>query len=44
MPRHVLRDDDLTPAEQHEVLNLAATLEQTPYDVRWLLNAAEGTP
>ncbi len=32
MTRHFLRDDDLTPAEQHEVLSLAATLKQAPYD------------
>ena len=30
--RHFLRDDDLTPAEQHEVLHLAASLKQAPYD------------
>jgi len=36
MPRHFLRDDDLTPAEQSEVLSLAATLKQAPYDVRSL--------
>ncbi|MCU1593399.1 MAG: argF [Frankiales bacterium] len=28
MPRHFLADDDLTPAEQAEVLDLAATLKQ----------------
>jgi ornithine carbamoyltransferase len=32
MIRHFLRDDDLTPAEQHEVLSLAASLKQAPYD------------
>ncbi len=32
MTRHFLRDDDLSPAEQHEVLSLAATLKQSPYD------------
>jgi ornithine carbamoyltransferase len=32
MTRHFLRDDDLTPAEQHEVLSLAASLKQAPYD------------
>ena len=32
MTRHFLRDDDLTPAEQHEVLHLAASLKQAPYD------------
>src|SRR4029079_1090621 len=31
MTRHFLRDDDLTPAEQHEVLHLAASLKQAPY-------------
>jgi ornithine carbamoyltransferase len=36
MPRHFLRDDDLSPAEQHEVLSLAATLKQAPYDSRSL--------
>ncbi|HEY2699669.1 MAG TPA: ornithine carbamoyltransferase [Pseudonocardiaceae bacterium] len=30
MPRHFLRDDDLTPAEQAEVLDLAATLKADP--------------
>ena len=28
MPRHFLRDDDLTPAEQAEVLELAAAMKQ----------------
>jgi len=32
MTRHFLRDDDLTPAEQNEVLSLAASLKQAPYD------------
>jgi ornithine carbamoyltransferase len=32
MSRHLLRDDDLSPAEQHEVLSLAASLKQAPYD------------
>ena len=32
--RHFLRDDDLTPAEQAEVLALAAHLKQAPYDAR----------
>ncbi len=32
MTRHFLRDDDLSPAEQQEVLALAATLKQAPYD------------
>jgi ornithine carbamoyltransferase len=31
MTRHFLRDDDLTPAEQAEVLDLAATLKAAPY-------------
>jgi ornithine carbamoyltransferase len=30
--RHFLRDDDLTPAEQAEVLDLAAELKAAPYD------------
>jgi ornithine carbamoyltransferase len=30
--RHFLRDDDLSPVEQGEVLVLAATLKQSPYD------------
>ncbi len=30
MPRHFLRDDDLTPAEQAEVLDLAATMKADP--------------
>ncbi len=34
MPRHFLRDDDLTPAEQLEVLALAASLKQAPYDTK----------
>ena len=32
MTRHFLRDDDLSPTEQREVLALAATLKQAPYD------------
>ena len=31
MTRHFLRDDDLTPAEQAEVLSLAASMKQEPY-------------
>ncbi|MGB0435990.1 MAG: ornithine carbamoyltransferase [Mycobacterium sp.] len=31
MTRHFLRDDDLTPGEQAEVLALAAELKQTPF-------------
>jgi len=30
MPRHFLRDDDLTPAEQAEVLSLAAAMKRDP--------------
>ncbi|MFZ2016201.1 MAG: ornithine carbamoyltransferase [Nocardioides sp.] len=36
MTRHFLRDDDLSPAEQADVLGLAATLKQAPYDSRAL--------
>jgi ornithine carbamoyltransferase len=32
MIRHFLRDDDLSPGEQQEVLALAATLKRAPYD------------
>jgi len=32
MTRHFLRDDDLSPAEQQEVLLLASTLKRAPYD------------
>jgi ornithine carbamoyltransferase len=32
MTRHFLRDDDLTPAEQARVLDLAAELKHKPYD------------
>jgi ornithine carbamoyltransferase len=32
MMRHFLRDDDLSPSEQDEVLDLAATLKRSPYD------------
>jgi ornithine carbamoyltransferase len=32
MIRHFLRDDDLSPAEQAEVLDLAGSLKQAPYD------------
>ena len=31
MPRHFLADDDLTPAEQAEVLELAAAMKREPY-------------
>jgi ornithine carbamoyltransferase len=34
MSRHFLRDDDLTPAEQAEVLALAVRLKAAPYDAR----------
>ena len=34
MVRHFLADDDLTPAEQAEVLDLAARLKAAPYDAR----------
>ena len=32
MTRHFLADDDLSPAEQAEVLTLAATIKRAPYD------------
>lgn len=34
MIRHFLRDDDLTPAEQTQVIDLAAKLKAAPYDAR----------
>ncbi|MFE0751316.1 ornithine carbamoyltransferase [Gordonia sp. NPDC058843] len=34
MTRHFLRDDDLTPAEQAEVLALAAEVKNKPFDFR----------
>lgn len=34
MTRHLLRDDDLTPAEQAEVLDLAVKLKAAPYSAR----------
>ncbi|SDS11793.1 ornithine carbamoyltransferase [Nocardioides scoriae] len=34
MTRHFLRDDDLTPAQQAEVLDLAVRLKAAPYDER----------
>ncbi|BDB42791.1 hypothetical protein IWGMT90018_32370 [Mycobacterium kiyosense] len=34
MIRHFLRDDDLTPAEQAEVLELAAALKKNPFSRR----------
>ena len=33
-PRHLLRDDDLTPAEQTEILDLAAVLKAAPFSRR----------
>lgn len=32
--RHLLRDDDLSPAEQAEVLDLAAAMKRAPYDAK----------
>jgi ornithine carbamoyltransferase len=32
--RHFLRDDDLSPAEQAEVLDLAAAMKRAPYDAK----------
>ncbi|GAA2102882.1 MULTISPECIES: ornithine carbamoyltransferase [Brevibacterium] len=34
MTRHFLKDTDLTPAEQAEVLDLAASLKESPYSQR----------
>ena len=34
MPRHFLRDDDVTPAEQAEILSLAAELKAKPFSYR----------
>jgi ornithine carbamoyltransferase len=34
MPRHLLRDDDLAPQEQAEVLDLAAELKAAPFSCR----------
>ncbi|MEN9753022.1 MAG: hypothetical protein RL670_713 [Actinomycetota bacterium] len=34
MTRHFLRDDDITPAEQAEILDLAIELKQQPYSHR----------
>ncbi|MBO0853508.1 MAG: ornithine carbamoyltransferase [Nocardia sp.] len=36
MVRHFLRDDDITPAEQDEILTLAAELKAAPYSRRTL--------
>ena len=33
-PRHFLRDDDLSPSEQAEVLQLAAELKKDPFSAR----------
>ncbi len=41
MPRHFLRDDDLTPAEQHEVLGLAMAFREDRY-VRTPLAGPQG--
>jgi ornithine carbamoyltransferase len=38
MTRHLLRDDDLTPAEQAEILDLAVALKKD----RWKLKPLEG--
>jgi ornithine carbamoyltransferase len=32
--RHLLRDDDLSPSEQAEVLDLAAAMKRAPYDAK----------
>jgi len=37
MTRHFLRDDDLSPAEQARVLDLAAELKHKPYDSKPLI-------
>ncbi|GLE53309.1 ornithine carbamoyltransferase [Mycobacterium montefiorense] len=34
MPRHFLRDDDLSPAEQADILELAAELKKNPFSRR----------
>lgn len=40
MTRHFLRDDDLTPDEQAEVLRLAAELKKNPsVTARWRARA-----
>jgi ornithine carbamoyltransferase len=31
MTRHFLRDDDITPSEQEEILKLALELKASPY-------------
>ena len=38
MTRHLLRDDDLSPAEQAEILDLAVSLKKD----RWKLKPLEG--
>ncbi|GAA3006997.1 ornithine carbamoyltransferase [Actinokineospora diospyrosa] len=40
MPRHFLRDDDLTPAEQREILDLADRLKADPLEHRPLAGKA----
>ena len=34
MTRHFLRDDDITPAEQHEILDLAVSMKAARWDKR----------
>ena len=34
MVKHFLKDDDLTPAQQREVLDLAAALKKAPFSAR----------
>lgn len=34
MTRHFLKDDDITPAEQAEILRIAADLKKNPYSLR----------
>ena len=41
MPRHFLRDDDLSPAEQAEVLARAADLEAAARQAGFLVNAVQ---
>ncbi len=38
MTRHLLRDDDLTPAEQAEILDLAVELKRD----RWMVKPLAG--
>jgi ornithine carbamoyltransferase len=44
MTGHFLRDDDLTPAEQAEVLDLAAALKASPYDATGPVGGALAGP